>query len=77
MCICTFDRACTDLKGNIMDEHFADPVLELARRTGGDVFDLAATDEEASQVLEVLDEVDAELEAGDLAARLRRGGQLW
>jgi hypothetical protein len=60
---------------------FTDPVLELTRRLGdypGDVLEFAGTtDEEARQVLEVLDEVEAEEQAAELAGDLRAAGLLW
>jgi hypothetical protein len=55
-----------------------DPVFEFARRTGGDLFgvtfDLAATSEEARAANDVLDEIEAEEVASDIASRLRRMG---
>jgi hypothetical protein len=60
------------------DERFTDPVLELASRCGdypGNVLEFAdTTAEEARQVLEALDEVEAEMAASDIASRLRRQG---
>jgi len=54
-----------------------DPILELATRTDSDVMDLidlAATDEEAAAMLEVLDEVEAEERAAGIVGRLRQQG---
>lgn len=61
---------------------FADPVLELAHRLGGDagdVYDLATevTDDQARDALEALDEAEAAEKAVNLATRLRKAGQLW
>jgi hypothetical protein len=60
-------------------DSYKDPVIELAGRTGTDIMDLVGdgvTDEEAAQVLEVLDELAAEEKAGDIASRLRRAGHV-
>jgi len=60
---------------------FSDPVLELARRIDADnafsVFELAASDDEARTVLGVLDEVEAEAQAAEFGAGMRRAGLLW
>lgn len=54
---------------------FSDSVLELARRTDlGGVLELAPTDEEARVLLEVMDELQAEEKAGDIATTLRQQG---
>jgi hypothetical protein len=65
-----------------MYEPFTDPVLELARRCGGDVgdvFELASevNDEQAWLVLEAIDETEAEMRASSLARDLRAAGQIW
>lgn len=63
------------------EQVFDDPVLQLALRCGdypSSVLEFAdTTDEEARQVLEVLDEVEADEKAAGLAASMRRAGQLW
>ena len=60
------------------DGAFTDPVLELARRTGGDdllsVFEVETTDAEAEIVLAALDEIEAETSASGIASRLREMG---
>ena len=58
---------------------FSDPILELTRRCGDDVgyaFELASemTEAEARQVLEAIDETEAEQRASDIVDRLRRQG---
>jgi len=58
---------------------FDDPFLELAHRQSGDpteVIDLAAdmTEAEANEVIEAIDEVDAEMEAASIVGRLRQMG---
>jgi hypothetical protein len=57
------------------DYGFGDAVLELARRTDlGDALELAPSDEEARVLLEVMDELQAEEKADDIAATLRQQG---
>jgi hypothetical protein len=57
---------------------YADPVLELSMRLGNGpegVLEFAGTtSEDAETVLEVLDEVEAEEQAGDIASRMRAMG---
>jgi hypothetical protein len=61
-----------------MDDYgFGDPVLELARRTDlGGVLELAPTDDEAATLLEVLADVDASEQVGDIAARMKQMGHV-
>lgn len=58
---------------------FDDPVIELTHRLGGEPedtldFSLTTSDEDAELLLEVLDEVEAEENARDIAGRLRSMG---
>lgn len=59
---------------------FDDPVLELAMRLGEgpeDVLEFAGTaDEEAEALIEVLDEIEAEENARDIAGQLRQMGHV-
>jgi len=63
------------------DEVFSDPVIELGRRIDADdplsVIALGTDDAEARTVLEVLDEVEAEAQAAEFGAGMRRAGLLW